>query len=122
MRQHVLACKEAQAHVSTVYLKLQTHITGEDATKTGSLKTCSVASMCTYHSQAGLDLHPHVFKLAGKILIVTASRIEAEEKRHTIGISYAVEVWHWLALGVQNLHLLIHRNKATPVSLHSQGA
>lgn len=40
----------------------------------------------------------------------------------TIGISYAVEVGHCLALGVQDLHLLIYRHEATPVSLHPQSS
>lgn len=40
----------------------------------------------------------------------------------TIGISNTVQVGHRLALGIQDLHLVIHWYKAAPVSLNTHGA
>ena len=39
----------------------------------------------------------------------------------TIGVSDAVHIGHWLAALVQDLHLLAHRHKASPVCLSIYG-
>ena len=39
----------------------------------------------------------------------------------TVGVSDAVHIGHWLAALVQDLHLLAHRHKASPVCLSIDG-